>query len=120
VAVVCLVLGVILLLPIFAEPSLRVIGHSMEPALHNGDIIGVTNFDPRIVKVGDIVVYDTGRSILTCHRVERIYHDEHGIWLYIAGDNNIWPDGWISASKVRFSVTRVLSLANETRETKPK
>ena len=93
---------VILVIVLIAAQHLNVVvSGSMEPAFYRGDIVlvekadflGIHEFDPKDVKVGDVVVYDAAwYNQPVIHRVINIV-DINGTTMYvIKGDNNGSPD----------------------------
>ncbi|WP_407375968.1 signal peptidase I [Methanobrevibacter sp.] len=93
---------VILVIVLIAAQHLNVVvSGSMEPAFYRGDIVlvekadflGLHEFDPKDVKVGDVVVYDAkwfNQPVI--HRIINIV-DVNGTTMYvIKGDNNNAPD----------------------------
>ena len=72
-------------------PLVTVVGNSMLPNLHNGDLAFALRSDD--LKVGDIVTYQKpGEKFTIVHRIDEIV-DGDGITGYIIkGDNNPGPD----------------------------
>ena len=94
--------AIILIIVLIAAQHLNVVvSGSMEPAFYRGDIVlvekadflGIHEFDPKDVKVGDVVVYDAAwYNQPVIHRVINIV-DINGTTMYvIKGDNNGSPD----------------------------
>lgn len=76
------------------SPIVVVLSGSMEPGVHRGDLLVLTNYDKSEKLVsGDIVVYKIpGRDIPIVHRIIKIHEDHDlGIDVLSKGDNNI-PD----------------------------
>jgi signal peptidase len=68
-------------------PLVTVVGDSMLPNLHNGDLAFAYNTDD--LKVGDIVTYEQlGEKFTIVHRIMEIKGDGY----VIKGDNNPIPD----------------------------
>jgi signal peptidase I len=66
----------------------------MEPSIHRGDLLVLTNYvDQQPLVTGDIVVYKLpGRGIPIVHRIIKVHEDESGaVDVLSKGDNNI-PD----------------------------
>ena len=93
---------IILIIVLIAAQHLNVVvSGSMEPAFYRGDIVlvekanflGINEFDPGNIQVGDVVVYDAAwfdQPVI--HRVINIT-DINGTTMYmIKGDNNNAPD----------------------------
>lgn len=76
------------------SPIVVVLSGSMEPGVHRGDLLLLTNYDKsdRLV-TGDIVVYKLPeRQVPIVHRIIKIHEDPHrNISVLSKGDNNI-PD----------------------------
>jgi len=106
-----------------SKPVVVVEGVSMQPTLHEGDILIVKGVDPEDIKIGDIIVFESSESTphilpnrTVVHRVIDIKYDEkQGQYLYLTkGDNNETnpiPDGWVPYKdvygKVIFIIPRV-------------
>ena len=93
---------IILVIVLIAAQHLNVVvSGSMEPAFYRGDIVlvqkadflGINEFNPDDVKVGDVVVYDAAwYDQPVIHRIINIT-DINGTTMYvIKGDNNNGPD----------------------------
>ena len=93
---------IILVIVLIAAQHLNVVvSGSMEPAFYRGDIVlvekadflGIHEFNPEDVKVGDVVVYDAAwYDQPVIHRIINIT-DINGSTMYvIKGDNNDRPD----------------------------
>jgi len=80
-----------------SHPLLIVSGTSMEPTLHDGDLVVVRGIDISDVQVGDIVAfYEPGtHSKIIIHRVVDIRERGGEIYLKTKGDNNERPDRWL-------------------------
>ena len=91
----------------------------MEPAFYRGDIVlvqkadflGIHEFDPKDVEIGDVVVYDAkwfNQPVI--HRIINIV-DINGTTMYlIKGDNNNGPDPYyVEASQIK---ERVVTLGD--------
>lgn len=94
--------AIILIIVLIAAQHLNVVvSGSMEPAFYRGDIVvvekadflGIHEFDPKDVQIGDVVVYDAAwfdQPVI--HRIINIV-DVNGSTMYvIKGDNNDKPD----------------------------
>lgn len=73
-------------------PIVTVVGDSMLPNLHNGDLAFAYNTDD--LNIGDIVTYQkAGEKFTIVHRIDDIEYDGDLITGYIIkGDNNPGPD----------------------------
>ena len=106
---------VILIIVLIAAQHLNVVvSGSMEPAFYRGDIVlvekadflGIHEFNPKDVKVGDVVVYDAAwYNQPVIHRVINIV-DINGTTMYvIKGDNNNGPDPYyVKADQIKEKV----------------
>lgn len=94
-----------------------VVSGSMEPVFYRGDIVavekadflGIHEFDPKDVQVGDIVVYDAvwfDQPVI--HRIINIT-EINGTTLYtIKGDNNNSPDPYyVTADQIQEKVLTI-------------
>ena len=93
---------IILVIVLIAAQHLNVVvSGSMEPAFYRGDIVlvekanflGIQEFNPEDVKVGDVVVYDAAwfdQPVI--HRVINITEINGTKMFVIKGDNNDSPD----------------------------
>ena len=106
---------IILIIVLIAAQHMNVVvSGSMEPAFYRGDIVvvekadflGINEFDPKDVQVGDVVVYDAkwfDQPVI--HRVIDI-KDVNGTTMYkIKGDNNNSPDPYyVTPSQIKEKV----------------
>ena len=107
--------AVILIIVLIAAQHLNVVvSGSMEPAFYRGDIVmvekadflGIHEFNPEDVQVGDVVVYDAkwfDQPVI--HRIIDI-KDINGTTMYkIKGDNNNAPDPYyVTSDQIREKV----------------
>ena len=112
--------AVILIIVLVAAQHLNVVvSGSMEPAFYRGDIVlvekanflGIQEFNPEDVKVGDVVVYDAAwfdQPVI--HRIINIT-DINGTTMYvIKGNNNDRPDPYyVKADQIQ---ERVVTLGD--------
>lgn len=94
-----------------------VVSESMEPVLYRGDIViveksnflGINEFDPNTVQVGDIVVYQaTWFPNPVIHRVINESQINGSKYFTIKGDNNPVPDPvLVSPSQITERVVKV-------------
>ncbi|WP_406533845.1 signal peptidase I [Methanobrevibacter sp.] len=103
---------IILIIVLIAAQHLNVVvSGSMEPAFYRGDIVlvekanflGINEFNPEDVQVGDVVVYDAAwfeQPVI--HRIINIT-DINGTTMYvIKGDNNKSPDPYyVTSDQIR-------------------
>ena len=94
--------AVILVIVLIAAQHLNVVvSGSMEPAFYRGDIVlvekanflGINEFNPNDVQVGDVVVYDAkwfDQPVI--HRIINITEINGTTMYMIKGDNNNAPD----------------------------
>ncbi len=99
---------IILVIVLIAAQHLNVVvSGSMEPAFYRGDIVlvekadflGINEFNPDDVQVGDVVVYDAkwfDQPVI--HRVIRIAEINGTTMYVIKGDNNNSPDPYYVTS----------------------
>ena len=106
---------IILIIVLIAAQHMNVVvSGSMEPAFYRGDIVvvekadflGINEFNPKDVQVGDVVVYDAkwfDQPVI--HRVIDI-KDVNGTTMYkIKGDNNNSPDPYyVTPSQIKEKV----------------
>ena len=107
--------AIILVIVLIAAQHLNVVvSGSMEPAFYRGDIVmvekadflGIHEFNPEDVQVGDVVVYDAkwfDQPVI--HRIIDI-KDINGTTMYkIKGDNNNAPDPYyVTSDQIREKV----------------
>ena len=107
--------AIILVVVLIAAQHLNVVvSGSMEPAFYRGDIVlvekanflGIQEFNPEDVQVGDVVVYDAAwfdQPVI--HRIINIT-DINGTTMYvIKGDNNDSPDPYyVTADRIQEKV----------------
>lgn len=110
--------AIILIIVLIAAQHLNVVvSGSMEPAFYRGDIVlvqkadflGLHEFNPEDVQVGDVVVYDAAwfdQPVI--HRIINIT-DINGTKMYvIKGDNNNRPDPYyVPADRIKERVVTV-------------
>ena len=100
--------AIILIIVLIAAQHLNVVvSGSMEPAFYRGDIVlvqkadflGLHEFNPKDVKVGDVVVYDAAwYNQPVIHRVINITNINGTTMYVIKGDNNGSPDPYYVTS----------------------
>jgi len=71
-----------------------VMSGSMEPAIPVGSIVIVKRVNAEDVKVGDVIVFETGEST-TMHRVVEKVVEDGAFHFKTQGDANEVPDPWI-------------------------
>jgi len=81
----------------------RVCGRSMYPMLQNGMRVEVYPVAYDELRIGDLVVFHNGRSIV-CHRLIR----KVDRLLYTKGDTNLWADPPVIWAQVLGRVTRIV------------
>lgn len=113
---------IILLALVLAQHLNVVVSGSMEPELYRGDIVvvekanlfglGIQEFDPNDVQVGDIVVYNAewvDEAVI--HRVINITEINGSTYFVIKGDNNDVPDPYyVSPDQI---TDRVVTLGDD-------
>ena len=81
--------------------------HSMRPAIEGGDIVLTHTYSGEVLRPGQIVIFDRGDYPRVCHRVIEF----NGRAAYLAGDDNLWPDGWYAKDRIRWVVDEIVSTA---------
>ncbi|MCI7292016.1 MAG: signal peptidase I [Methanobrevibacter woesei] len=113
---------IILLALVLAQHLNVVVSGSMEPEFYRGDIVvvekanlfglGIQEFDPNDVQVGDIVVYNAewvDEAVI--HRVINITEINGSTYFVIKGDNNDVPDPYyVSPGQI---TDRVVTLGDD-------
>lgn len=113
---------IILLALVLAQHLNVVVSGSMEPEFYRGDIVvvekanlfglGIQEFDPNDVQVGDIVVYNAewvDEAVI--HRVINITEINGSTYFVIKGDNNNVPDPYyVSPNQI---TDRVVTLGDD-------
>ncbi|MCQ2738464.1 MAG: signal peptidase I [archaeon] len=108
--VICYI--ILLVVVLLAASHLNVVvSGSMEPVFYRGDIVvvekanflGISEFDPNDVQVGDIVVYDAvWYNNPVIHRVINITEINGTTMYMIKGDNNDRPDPYyVTPNQIR-------------------
>lgn len=77
-------------------PFIPVLGISMEPELHAGDLVLIKEISPSDVKVGDIIVFTIPQAVreyynyppVIAHRVKEVRTSEDGVTFRTKGDNS--------------------------------
>lgn len=109
---------IILVIVLIAAQHLNVVvSGSMEPAFYRGDIVlveksnllGIHEFDPKDVQVGDVVVYDAAWfNQPVIHRIINITEINGTTMYVIKGDNNKSPDPYyVSAEQIHDKVVTI-------------
>ncbi|HKZ54077.1 MAG TPA: signal peptidase I [Anaerolineales bacterium] len=80
------------------RPTL-VVGASMEPTLHIGDVVVTSDVPPEEVQVGDIVRFRTGQAFVL-HRVIEIEQRQGEVFFLTRGDSNNVSDPLLPAERV--------------------
>ncbi|WP_082682130.1 signal peptidase I [Haloferax profundi] len=77
-----------------ADHTYTVVSGSMEPTIHVGDIVFVTDTPASTIEKGDIITFDRDRSddIRTTHRVVDVVERDDGLFFRTKGDANEDPD----------------------------
>ncbi|WP_273476416.1 signal peptidase I [Methanobrevibacter woesei] len=113
---------IILLALVLAQHLNVVVSGSMEPEFYRGDIVvvekanlfglGIQEFDPNDVQVGDIVVYNAEWvDEAVVHRVINITEINGSTYFVIKGDNNDVPDPYyVSPDQI---TDRVVTLGDD-------
>lgn len=93
----------------FGIKSFVVVSGSMEPNIEIGDYIFVKSVDTEDIKVGDVISFRSGNSVVT-HRVEEIINDNGEIKYKTKGDsNNIEDKELVPSSSVEGLYIRKIS-----------
>jgi signal peptidase len=77
-----------------ADHSYTVVSGSMEPTIHVGDVVLVTDTQAATIEVDDVIVFDRDRSddVRTTHRVVDVVERDDGLFFRTKGDANEDPD----------------------------
>jgi signal peptidase I len=82
----------------------RARGHSMAPAIRDGDMITVSPLGSSMPRRGDVLAFrQIGQPRMLVHRVLRTRERTH----FVKGDNCPRGDGWIPAETVLGVITKV-------------
>jgi signal peptidase I len=98
VVLICLVLMVLgLVLAVNLGPRLGhqlvvIRGGSMEPAVHLGSVVDVTNVKAADLRPGDIVTLKEANEIVVTHRITRVVQLPDGLYIETKGDANATVD----------------------------
>ena len=114
---VALYVILIIVVLIAAQHLNVVVSGSMEPVMYRGDIVviekanllGIQEFDPHTVQVGDIVVYNAvWYDSPVIHRIIKIAEINGTTHYMIKGDNNDEADPyWVTADQITDRVVKV-------------
>ena len=78
---------------------------SMAPVIDSGCVLMLEVYTGQRLHAGDILLHQPdGFNGTICHRVVEVGEDA----VYMSGDNNMWPDGWIKLSTVRYRVVGII------------
>jgi len=83
----------------------RARGNSMWPLVRDGDILLVRPIGTGEVRLGDLVLFHTGKGNVVVHRVVRCDAGRGGMRYLVQGDAGSGPDGLIPAAQVQGRVT---------------
>jgi signal peptidase I len=111
VVAVALLVAVAILPGLVGLAPVIVISGSMEPTLHVGDIAVTRSVAIEKLKVGDVVTYHSGSSLIT-HRIIRIEETPQGQLLELKGDANVTSDSELVpaervAARVLYGVPKI-------------
>jgi len=82
---------------------------SMIPVFGTGaNGIRVIPESEKSIELGDIVTYESDNGDLIVHRVIEIGEDEKGTYFVVKGDNNLFSDGKIRFSQIRYITIGIL------------
>jgi len=87
---------------------MRVTGNSMFPFVRRNDVAMIEPLDSGPFRVGDILLYRTGRGKIEAHRLLRVSHTKHGPLLMMRGDASSRRETTIGPSQVLGLVTELL------------
>jgi signal peptidase I len=93
------------------DVSLKTTGFSMRPFICSGEWIVVRQARPEEVRVGDVVIYQTG-SIFIAHRVIRQRVADEQRYFTVKGDAHLSAEGEVADGEV---VARVVALVKGSR-----
>jgi len=74
-------------------------GTSLEPLLTAGDVVILEAANPRLLRPGDLVMFDGGEG-LTAHRLLRTARFGGIVWVQTAAERAQQPDPWIRRSAI--------------------
>lgn len=83
---------------VFGYSTMSVLTGSMRPYLEPGDLIIDKEVDAEEIKVGDVVTFKVGSSIVT-HRVVEVLNDGGKLLFRTRGDANNTDDGGLTESR---------------------
>jgi len=82
---------------------------SMVPVFDTGaNGIRIIPESEKCIKLGDIVTYESDNGNLIVHRVIEIGEDDEGTYFIVKGDNNLFSDGKIRFSQIRYITIGIL------------
>ena len=82
---------------------------SMVPVFDKGaNGIRIIPENEKCIELGDIVTYESDNGDLIVHRVIEIGEDEQGTYFVVKGDNNLFSDGKIRFSQIRYITIGIL------------
>ena len=85
----------------------RASGDSMQPFIHDGDILEVSPASGQVVHCGDVLLVDIDDGRLLVHRVIKTRQVESQFSYLIQGDNCSSMDGWFQAKDILGRVVQV-------------
>ena len=85
----------------------RANGQSMTPFIEDGDILEASPIGKHPLHVGEIILYEVGKSHLVVHRILHKRHLNHKLLVQTRGDANFTPDDWIDRSKILGKITSI-------------
>ncbi|HEX7491479.1 MAG TPA: signal peptidase I [Candidatus Limnocylindrales bacterium] len=91
IGLVVFVLGLVLAVnlgPVTGHQLVVIRGGSMEPAVHLGSVIVLSNVKPTDLRAGDIVTLKETNDVVVTHRVTRVVTLPDGIYIETKGDAN--------------------------------
>jgi signal peptidase len=95
IGLVVFVLGLVLAInlgPVTGHQLVVIRGGSMEPAVHLGSVVEVSNVKPADLRPGDIVTLKEANDVVVTHRITRVVNLPDGLYLETKGDANSTVD----------------------------
>ncbi len=88
------------LLKMGKQVRFRATGSSMHPLVRDGDTLLIAPCQPFSIRPGEILLCAGAQQCVVVHRVIRCKGSRNNRQFLIQGDQVLWPDGWIDASRI--------------------
>jgi signal peptidase len=99
IVLVVSVLGLVLavnLAPALGHHLIVIRGGSMEPNVHLGSVIEISNVQPADLRPGDIVTLKEANGVVVSHRITRLVTASDGLYIETKGDANASVDATLT------------------------